>query len=57
MDATPTTPSPLGDGPLELTPEQIARVGGGSPKGTWIDYLCSPLDTLADLLASPKGTW
>ncbi|MEO7243996.1 MAG: hypothetical protein ABIX12_02465 [Rubrivivax sp.] len=52
-----TAPMPAEDGPIELSAEQIALVAGGSPKGTWLEFLISPMDAWADVLGSPKGTW
>lgn len=44
--------SQLADGPVELSAELLAFVGGGLPKGTWTELSA---DTVVEAL--PKGTW
>lgn len=53
---TNTTVSPLIDGPVELSVEQLAFVSGGLPKGTW-EPAALPKGTWDSTQALPKGTW
>lgn len=56
MEQVTSTPvSLLVDGPVELSIEQLACVGGGLPKGTWEAEEALPKGTWEEAL--PKGTW
>ncbi|CAD5373393.1 hypothetical protein RA210_U30305 [Rubrivivax sp. A210] len=48
LNAPATQRQPEKRGPVELQPQQLAQVAGGSPKGGW-----SP----AAVIDSPKGGW